>query len=122
MVGLPAADFASRLPRQLSGGQRQRVGVARALAAGASIQLFDEPFGALDPVTRLGMQNEFLRLRDQLRVTSVFVTHDVREAMRLGTRIALLHEGKLAFLGAPADFHKSTDPEAKAFLEVLDVA
>jgi osmoprotectant transport system ATP-binding protein len=122
MVGLPAADFANRLPRQLSGGQRQRVGVARALAAGASIQLFDEPFGALDPVTRLGMQNEFLRLRDQLRVTSIFVTHDVREAMRLGTRIALLHRGKLAFLGAPADFHKSTDPEAKAFLEVLNVA
>jgi len=98
------------------------VGVARALAAGASIQLFDEPFGALDPVTRLGMQNEFLRLRDQLRVTSIFVTHDVREAMRLGTRIALLHKGKLAFLGAPDDFHKSTDPEAKAFLEVLDVS
>jgi osmoprotectant transport system ATP-binding protein len=118
-VGLPAAAFGPRLPRELSGGQRQRVGVARALAADPKILLFDEPFGALDPVTRLDLQNEFLRLRSELRKTSVFVTHDVREAMRLGTRVALLHEGRLAFLGAPPQFEASDDPEAKAFLEVL---
>src|SRR5579871_3170157 len=90
-VGLPAADFANRLPRQLSGGQRQRVGVARALAADPAILLFDEPFGALDPVTRLDLQREFLRLRSELAKTSVFVTHDVKEAMKLATTIALLH-------------------------------
>jgi osmoprotectant transport system ATP-binding protein len=118
-VGLPAATFGPRLPRELSGGQRQRVGVARALAADPKILLFDEPFGALDPVTRLDLQNEFLRLRSELRKTSVFVTHDVREAMRLGTRIALLHEGRMAFLGPPQQFETSNDPEAKAFLEVL---
>jgi osmoprotectant transport system ATP-binding protein len=118
-VGLPPATFGPRLPRELSGGQRQRVGVARALAADPKILLFDEPFGALDPVTRLDLQNEFLRLRSELRKTSVFVTHDVREAMRLGTRIALLHEGRLVFLGKPDEFAASDDPEAKAFLEVL---
>jgi energy-coupling factor transporter ATP-binding protein EcfA2 len=89
-VGLPAREFANRMPRELSGGQRQRIGVARALAADPNVLLFDEPFGALDPVTRLDLQNEFLRLRDEFRKTSIFVTHDVREAIRLGTRIALL--------------------------------
>jgi osmoprotectant transport system ATP-binding protein len=118
-VGLPAATFGPRLPRELSGGQRQRVGVARALAADPKILLFDEPFGALDPVTRLDLQNEFLRLRSELRKTSIFVTHDVREAMRLGTRIALLHEGRLVFLGPPDEFEASDDAEAKAFLAVL---
>lgn len=118
-VGLPAASFGGRLPRELSGGQRQRVGVARALAADPAILLFDEPFGALDPVTRLDLQNEFLRLRSELRKTSVFVTHDVHEAIRLGTRIGLLHEGRMVFLGAPQEFGGSGDPEARAFLEVL---
>lgn len=118
-VSLPAGDFAHRFPRQLSGGQRQRVGVARALAADPKILLFDEPFGALDPVTRLDLQREFLRLRAEFGKTSVFVTHDVREAMKLASRIALLHEGSLAFLGSPAEFGQSRHPEARAFLDVL---
>jgi len=118
-VGLPASDFAGRFPRELSGGQRQRIGVARALAANPAILLFDEPFGALDPVTRLDLQNEFLRLRSELRKTSLFVTHDVREAIRLGTRIGLLHEGRMVFLGPPGEFDASADPEARAFLGVL---
>jgi osmoprotectant transport system ATP-binding protein len=121
-VGLPAADFAARLPRQLSGGQRQRVGVARALAADPKILLFDEPFGALDPVTRLDLQREFLRLRDELRKTSVFVTHDVREAVKLATTIALLDRGSLAFAGTPAEFLASRHEEARAFLDVLEHA
>ena len=118
-VGLPAAEFATRFPRELSGGQRQRVGVARALAADPAILLFDEPFGALDPVTRLDLQNEFLRLRSDLQKTAVFVTHDVHEAIRLGTRIGLLHEGRMVFLGPPREFDASADPEARAFLGVL---
>ncbi|MDE3198806.1 MAG: ATP-binding cassette domain-containing protein [Acidobacteriota bacterium] len=119
-VALPAAEFGKRLPRELSGGQRQRVGVARALAAEPRLLLFDEPFGALDPVTRLDLQREFLRLRGDLGTTSVFVTHDVREAMKLATRIALLHEGRLAFLGEPREFERSDHPEARAFQDVLE--
>jgi osmoprotectant transport system ATP-binding protein len=121
-VNLASADFASRLPRELSGGQRQRVGVARALAADPKILLFDEPFGALDPVTRLDLQREFLRLRAEFGKTSVFVTHDVQEAMKLATRIALLHEGNLAFIGTPSEFEGSPHPEARAFLDVLHEA
>jgi osmoprotectant transport system ATP-binding protein len=121
-VNLPADTFAKRFPRELSGGQRQRVGVARALAADPRILLFDEPFGALDPVTRFDLQREFLRLRAELGKTSVFVTHDVQEATKLATRIALLHEGSLAFLGTPAEFESSTHPEARAFLNVLHEA
>lgn len=121
-VNLPAKTFAHRFPRELSGGQRQRVGVARALAADPNILLFDEPFGALDPVTRFDLQREFLRLRAELGKTSVFVTHDVQEAMKLATRIALLHEGTLAFLGTPREFVSSTHPEARAFLDVLGEA
>jgi osmoprotectant transport system ATP-binding protein len=121
-VGLPAADFGERFPRELSGGQRQRVGVARALAADPKILLFDEPFGALDPVTRLDLQREFLRLRAELGKTSVFVTHDVKEAMKLATTIALLHEGSLAFAGSPEEFGTSEHPEARAFRDVLENA
>lgn len=118
-VSLPPEEFAARFPGQLSGGQRQRVGVARALAADPKILLFDEPFGALDPVTRLDLQKEFLRLRAELGKTSVFVTHDVREAMKLGTRIALLHTGQVRFAGTPAEFLACEDAEARAFLEVF---
>jgi osmoprotectant transport system ATP-binding protein len=118
-VNLPARDYSRRFPRELSGGQRQRVGVARALAADPGILLFDEPFGALDPVTRLDLQREFLRLRADFGKTSVFVTHDVREAMKIATRIALLHGGRLAFLGPPGEFRQSPHPEARAFLDVL---
>jgi osmoprotectant transport system ATP-binding protein len=119
-VSLSPADFAQRMPRQLSGGQRQRVGVARALAADPGILLFDEPFGALDPVTRLDLQREFLRLRAELGKTSVFVTHDVAEAIKLASRIALLDRGNLAFIGTPEEFQRSGHPEAHAFLDVLN--
>ena len=118
-VGLASAQFLGRYPRQLSGGQRQRVGVARALAAEPKLLLFDEPFGALDPVTRVELQDQFLSLRDHFKKTSIFVTHDVREALRLGTEIALLHRGKLEVLATPDDFVKSNGPEARAFLSTL---
>jgi osmoprotectant transport system ATP-binding protein len=121
-VGLPSADFSTRFPRQLSGGQRQRVGVARALAADPRILLFDEPFGALDPVTRLDLQRQFVQLRAELNKTSVFVTHDVREAMKLATTIALLREGHLVFAGTPDEFLASPDKEARAFLDVFEHA
>ena len=93
-----------RYPRQLSGGQRQRVGVARALAADPSVLLFDEPFGAVDPVTRLELQKQFLALRRDFGKTSIFVTHDVREALMLATRIALLHDGVLELIATPGEF------------------
>jgi osmoprotectant transport system ATP-binding protein len=118
-VGLEPTQFLDRYPRQLSGGQRQRVGVARALAAEPKLLLFDEPFGALDPVTRVELQDQFIALRDRLRKTSIFVTHDVREALRLGTEIALLCRGKLEVLTTPAEFVKSSGPEACAFMSTL---
>jgi osmoprotectant transport system ATP-binding protein len=118
-VGLEPEQFIQRYPRQLSGGQRQRVGVARALAAEPKLLLFDEPFGALDPVTRVELQDQFLELCDRLQKTSIFVTHDVREALRLGTEIALLHRGRLEVLTTPAEFLNSNGPEARAFLSTL---
>ena len=119
-VGLDPQQFFDRHPRELSGGQRQRVGVARALAADPRLLLFDEPFGALDPVTRLELQDQFLALRNQLHKTSIFVTHDVREALRLGSRIALLDRGRLEVLATPQEFLKSQGPVTRAFLAVLD--
>jgi len=119
-VGLPPDVFRGRRPRELSGGQRQRVGVARALAADPEILLFDEPFGALDPVTRLELQKQFLALRRTVRKTALFVTHDVREALALGTRIALLHDGRVEALAAPQQFLESTSDEARTFLACLD--
>jgi osmoprotectant transport system ATP-binding protein len=119
-VGLNPDEFQERYPRQLSGGQRQRVGVARALAADPRFLLLDEPFGALDPVTRLELQDQFLELRDRLGKTSVFVTHDVREAMRVGTHIALLDRGRLEILAPREQFLRSDGPETRAFLGALD--
>jgi osmoprotectant transport system ATP-binding protein len=117
LVGLDPERFAARLPRELSGGQRQRVGVARALAADPSILLLDEPFGALDPVTRAEIQKEFSALRHRLQKTMVFVTHDVREAFILADRIGLMKDGKLAALVGVNDFRKLDHPEARAFVE-----
>jgi osmoprotectant transport system ATP-binding protein len=121
LVGLNPEQFAHRYPHQLSGGQRQRVGVARALAADPPIMLMDEPFGALDPITRLDIQQEFRRLQQELGKTVIFVTHDIQEAFTLATRIGLMQEGRLVFLGTPAEFLRSPEPEALAFLKCLQV-
>ena len=120
LVGLPPEEFAERRPSELSGGQKQRVGVARALAADPPILLMDEPFGALDPITRTDLQREFRALALRLQKTIVFVTHDVREALFLGTRIALLDQGRLVGVYAPAEFLKATEPEIHAFAASLD--
>ncbi len=103
LVGLPPAEYAQKRPHQLSGGQRQRVGVARALAADPPVILMDEPFGALDPVTRAQLQDGFIRLRAQVRKTILFITHDIDEAVRLGDRIAVMRAGKIAQLGTPSE-------------------
>jgi osmoprotectant transport system ATP-binding protein len=118
LVGL-AADLASRYPHQLSGGQRQRVGVARALAADPEILLMDEPFGALDPLTRDELQREFLALQQRLHKTVVFVTHDLREALRLGTRIALMEAGRLLTVLTPREFLQSSEPLASAYVRAF---
>jgi osmoprotectant transport system ATP-binding protein len=116
LVGLDAAQFAHRYPHELSGGQRQRVGFARALAADPPFLLMDEPFGALDPLTRNDMRKEFAALQKQLSKTIVFVTHDVREALQLGSRIALLESGKLTGLYTPEEFQCATEPLAAAYM------
>jgi len=118
-VDVPAGEYGLRFPRELSGGQRQRVGVARALAGDPPILLFDEPFGALDPITRLELQRLFVALRRDLAKTSLFVTHDIREAMLVGTRIVLLDRGRVAWAGPAAQFRDATVPEAAAFLASL---
>jgi osmoprotectant transport system ATP-binding protein len=117
-VGLEPA-MAARYPHQLSGGQRQRVGVARALAADPAILLMDEPFGALDPLTRDELQREFLSLQRRLHKTVVFVTHDLREALLLGSRIALMEAGRLVTVLAPQEFMRSTDPWASAYVRAF---
>jgi osmoprotectant transport system ATP-binding protein len=103
MVHLPATEYAGRLPAQLSGGQRQRVGFARALAAEPKVMLLDEPFGALDPVTRDSLQTEFKGIQRQLGLTAVIVTHDMAEAMLLADRIAIMNEGKILRVGTAAE-------------------
>lgn len=118
-VGLEPELFAKRYPRQLSGGQRQRVGVARALAADPPVLLMDEPFGALDPVTRLEIQQQFRQLQQQLGKTVVFVTHDIQEAFTLASRIGMMHSGQLVVLETPAQFLKSPQPEVQAFIKGL---
>ncbi len=118
-VGLNQDDIAQRRPYELSGGQKQRVAVARALAAEPGLLLFDEPFGALDPVIRHEMQQQFLELRKQYTVASVFVTHDLLEALTIATRIAVLDRGKLEALVTPAEFVELQTPMARAFLNTL---
>jgi osmoprotectant transport system ATP-binding protein len=115
MVGLDPSEFADRRPRELSGGQRQRVGVARALAADPPILLMDEPFGALDPVTRAELQREFSALARRLGKTIVFVTHDLREALLLASRIVLLQAGRIVASAPPQDFLRFDHPEVRAF-------
>ncbi len=115
LVGLEPERFASRYPRELSGGQRQRVGVARALAADPPLLLMDEPFGALDPLTRAEIQQEFQRLQQGLQKTIVFVTHDLREALLLASRVALLEGGKLLGVYTPEEFRQSSNPEVAAY-------
>lgn len=119
LVGLDP-KIASRYPHQLSGGQRQRVGVARALAADPPILLMDEPFGALDPLTRSDLQREFLALQQELKKTVLFVTHDLHEALLLGSRIALLEEGTLAWLGSAGEFRSSSDPLILKYLNAFE--
>jgi osmoprotectant transport system ATP-binding protein len=114
LVGLDAA-IASRYPAELSGGQRQRIGVARALAADPPILLMDEPFGALDPITRDQLQREFGALQKRLSKTVVFVTHDMREALLLGRRIALMDKGQIAALLTPEQFMQSDHPLVTAY-------
>src|SRR2546421_11076517 len=119
LVGLEPNEFANRYPGELSGGQRQRIGVARALAAEPPLLLLDEPFGALDPLTRASLQKEFAELKSSLAKTVIFVTHDVREALLLGSRIALMDKGKIVLLETPEGFRRSTNEYARAYLETL---
>ena len=119
LVGLEPGQFSDRYPRELSGGQKQRVGVARALAADPPLLLMDEPFGALDPLTRASLQREFAELKSRLKKTVIFVTHDVRKALLLGSRIALMDKGRIVLLETPQGFLKSNNELARAYLETL---
>jgi len=119
LVGLDPAQFGSRRPHELSGGQRQRVGVARALGADPPILLMDEPFGALDPVTRAELQREFNALAKRLSKTIVFVTHDLREALLLASRIILLEKGRVVADATPQEFPSIDHPEVRAFTASL---
>lgn len=121
LVGLEPAKFGDRFPHELSGGQRQRVGVARALASDPDLLLLDEPFGALDAITRTNLQKEFARLIRELRKTAVFVTHDLHEAMLLGTRIALIDKGRIVLLTDAEGFRRSEIPLVQAYLDTIPV-
>jgi osmoprotectant transport system ATP-binding protein len=120
LVGLDPQQFSNRYPHQLSGGQRQRVGVARALCADPPMLLLDEPFGALDPISRAEIQNEFQQIQRRLSKTIVFVTHDVAEAVLIGNRIALMKEGRLILVTTPTEFITSKDAVVKSFLKPLE--
>jgi osmoprotectant transport system ATP-binding protein len=120
LVGLDGAEFSRRFPRELSGGQRQRVGVARALAADPQILLMDEPFGALDPVTAAELEREFRALASRLDKTIVFVTHNLRAALLMQARIALLAHGRLVGVYGAEEFLRSPDPEVRAFVASLN--
>ena len=119
IVGLSVEEHGARLPHELSGGQRQRVGVARALAADPPILLLDEPFGALDPLIRAALQYEFCALQQSLGKTAVFVTHDLREALLVGSRVALLDRGRVELVETPAAFRASQHPLARAWMATI---
>ena len=118
LVGLPA-EFAGRAPHELSGGQRQRVGLARALAAGPDVLLMDEPFGALDPITRAEVRRAFSALQARLGITVILVTHDMGEAFSLGHRVAVIVSGRIVVCDAPEMVAASSDPGVRAFLDAL---
>ncbi|MFZ1701331.1 MAG: ATP-binding cassette domain-containing protein [Pyrinomonadaceae bacterium] len=122
LVGLEPAKFAARFPHELSGGQRQRVGVARALASDPDLLLLDEPFGSLDAITRTGLQKEFARLVMELGKTAVFVTHDLHEAMLLGSRIALMDKGRIVLHTDADGFRRSDLPLVRSYLDSIAVA
>jgi osmoprotectant transport system ATP-binding protein len=119
LVSLPAPEFRSRYPHELSGGQRQRVGLARALAIDPPILLMDEPFGALDAITRSDLQLQFKQMQQRLGKTVVFVTHDVSEALLLADRIALLEDGLLRGTYTPAEFSSAQDPYVKPYMTLF---
>jgi osmoprotectant transport system ATP-binding protein len=119
MVGLPPARYAARMPAELSGGQRQRVGLARALAAGPDVLLMDEPFGALDPITRAEVRQEFARIQSALGTTVILVTHDMGEAFSLARRVAVVDAGRMIICDRPAAVAASGDPRVQAFLAAL---
>lgn len=121
-LGLDPSQFAQRYPHELSGGQKQRAGVARALAADPPMMLLDEPFGALDPLTRAEIQKEFLAILQNLKKTVIFVTHDIREALIFGSRIALLESGELAGVYTPQDFLRAREPLPAAYVATLEKA
>lgn len=120
LVGLPSGTFAERWPDQLSGGQRQRVGVARALAADPPVVLMDEPFGALDPITRGELHDVVRHIQSVVRKTIVLVTHDMREAFALADRIGVLHDGALVACAPPSELQRSDQPEVRTLLQAAD--
>ena len=121
LIGLAPGTYANRWPDELSGGQRQRVGVARALAADPPVLLMDEPFGALDPVTRRQLQEEFRRIQSRLRKTVLLVTHDMAEAIALADRIGVLDRGQLIWCGPAQDISACQDPRVRTLLDAVTV-
>jgi osmoprotectant transport system ATP-binding protein len=119
LLGLPSSSYAERRPSELSGGERQRVGLARALAAEPAVLLMDEPFGALDPLTRVEVRDAWARAQARLRTTAIVVTHDIAEAFALGTRIGVVESGELLVYDTPSVVAASADPRVRAYLEAV---